>query len=192
MLKPETTDYPQHWNALQKHARSMGFDMAAHAEVGALLRSLVASKPGGRFLELGTGIGASLCWMVAGMDTKSTLISIDNDPQLCDVVEGYYQSEQVQIRCMDGAAWIEEYQGPPFDLIFADAWPGKYSHLSYTLDLLKVGGMYVIDDMSPQPNWPEGHQQKAEALLTHLKDKPELQIAPLNWSTGVVIATKRY
>lgn len=170
----------------------MGFDMAAHSDVGALLRSLVAAKPGGRFLELGTGIGASLCWIAAGMDAQSTLTSIDNDAQLCDVVRGYFQNDQrIQIRCMDGAVWIDDYQGPPFDLIFADAWPGKYSHLAQTLDLLKVGGLYVIDDMSPQPNWPEGHQQKAEALLARLTELQELQIAQLNWSTGVVIATKR-
>jgi hypothetical protein len=31
--------------------------------------------------------------------------------------------------------------------------------------MLKPGGLYVIDDMLPQPNWPEGHAAKAEVLI---------------------------
>jgi predicted O-methyltransferase YrrM len=191
MTELPSTQYPSHWESLQRQATSIGFDMAAHAEVGALLRSLVGSKPGGHFLELGTGIGASLCWMAEGMDDQSQIISIDNDPQLCEIVSGYYQGNpQVLIECMDGAQWIDHYQGQSFDLIFADAWPGKYSHLQQTLDLLKIGGLYVIDDMNPQPNWPAGHEKKAEALLKELHERPELQVTYIDWSTGVVLAAK--
>jgi len=32
----------------------------------------------------------------------------------------------------------------------------KYTHLDDALALLKEGGLYVIDDMSPQANWPAG------------------------------------
>jgi len=44
-----------------------------------MLRTLVASKPGGRFLELGTGTGIATAWLLEGMDERSTLISVDND-----------------------------------------------------------------------------------------------------------------
>jgi predicted O-methyltransferase YrrM len=37
-------------------------------------------------------------------------------------------------------------------LIFADAWPGKYSDLEKALKLVKPGGFYIIDDMLTQPN----------------------------------------
>ena len=37
---------------------ALGFNMASEPKVGALLAALAASKPGGRFLELGTGNGA--------------------------------------------------------------------------------------------------------------------------------------
>jgi len=39
-----------------------------------------------------------------------------------------------------------------FTLVFADAWAGKYHHLEEALQLLAVGGIYVVDDMRPQPN----------------------------------------
>ena len=66
---------------------------------------------------------------------------------------------------MDGSEWLKTYEGPKFDLIFADAWPGKYYDLEETLNLLKDGGFYVIDDMNPAPDWPEGHHDKASGLI---------------------------
>jgi predicted O-methyltransferase YrrM len=53
--------------------------MASEPLVGALLRSLAASKPGGRFLELGTGTGVATAWLLDGMDDRATLVSVDND-----------------------------------------------------------------------------------------------------------------
>ena len=39
-----------------------------------------------------------------------------------------------------------------FDLIYADAWPGKFTHLDRALSLLTRGGIYFIDDLLPQPS----------------------------------------
>ena len=38
----------------------------------------------------------------------------------------------------------------------ADTWAGKYENLELALNLLGRGGMYVIDDMEPQPT--HGHR----------------------------------
>ena len=57
--------------------------------------------------------------------------------------------------------------------------------------LLKMGGLYVIDDMLPQPNWPEGHEQKAQDLVTNLEDRSDLSVVKMSWSTGVIIAAKK-
>jgi len=76
------------------------------------------------------------------------------------------------------------------DFIFADTWPGKYNHLEETLELLKTGGIYLIDDMLPQENWPKGHSQKAEKLLTYLENREDVLLTKLCWSTGIVICTK--
>ena len=55
---------------------------------------------------------------------------------------------------MDGAEYLRGASAQQFDLIYADAWPGKFSHLDDALALLRPGGMYVIDDLLPQANWP--------------------------------------
>jgi predicted O-methyltransferase YrrM len=81
-------------------------------------------------------------------------------------------------------------QNRKFDAIFADTFPGKFVALEDALRLLKVGGLYVIDDLLPQPNWPEGHQQNVNRLLAELDQQSDLRLTKMNWSTGLIIAAK--
>jgi predicted O-methyltransferase YrrM len=76
-------------------------------------------------------------------------------------------------------------------LIFADAWPGKYSEIEEVLTLLHHGGFYVIDDMSQQPNWPVGHEKNVERLIDYLENRSDLNLTKMNWSTGLVVCTKK-
>jgi hypothetical protein len=48
----------------------------------------------------------------------------------------------------------------------------------------------VIDDMLPQPNWPEGHAQKATALIADLEKRSDLQLVKMSWASGIILATK--
>jgi len=78
-----------------------------------------------------------------------------------------------------------------FDLIYADAWPGKFTHLDDALALLRPGGIYVIDDLLPQPNWPDGHAPKVPALIDELEGRDEFVSVKLAWASGVMIAVRR-
>jgi hypothetical protein len=94
------------------HATSQsGFTMASDSQTCSLLRTLAASKPAGRFLELGTGTGLSTSW--------------------------------------------------------------------------------ILDDMLPQPNWPDGHQEKAIHLLQTLEAREDLLLTSQAWATGIIIGVKR-
>ena len=66
--------------AILDDTAALGFNMASDARVGALLAVLASSKPGGRFLELGTGTGHGTAWMLSGMDAASTLDTVDTTP----------------------------------------------------------------------------------------------------------------
>ena len=57
--------------------------------------------------------------------------------------------------------------------------------------MLNPGAFYIIDDMLPQPNWPEGHQEKAIKLIEDLEKRNDLLITKQCWATGIVIATKK-
>ncbi|MEM0991960.1 MAG: class I SAM-dependent methyltransferase [Bacteroidota bacterium] len=191
MNQADIKQIPELYPQLVEKCQSIGFTMPSDIYIGTLLKSLVASKPQGRFLELGTGIGLSLVWMIEGLDAHSTLISIDNDKELIAIATAYFgQNQQVELVSVDGGKWLDHYQGEPFDILFADAWPGKYSHLDKALSLVKVGGFYIIDDMKPQPNWPEGHAEKADQLLEYLESLENFVLTKMDWSTGVVLMTK--
>ena len=176
---------------IEAKCQEIGFTMPSDLFVGSLLKTLVASKPCGNFLELGTGIGLSLSWMADGMDDCGNIISIDNDPKLTGIVSQFFKLDsRVNILCQDGSEWLKNYSGDTFDLIFADAWPGKYSELDEVLALLKGGGIYVIDDMIEQPNWPVGHAQKAQKLVAKLETREDFYMTKMEWSTGIILMTK--
>lgn len=185
------TDTPKAYPQLEAKCKEIGFTMPSDMLIGTLLKTLIASKPKANLLELGTGMSLSLAWMVDGMDTESRLTTIDNDPELSAIAREHFSKDhRISIICEDGADWIKCYEDEPFDLVFADAWPGKYSELNETLALIKPGGFYVIDDMTAQTNWPEGHAEKAANLISYLEARTDLILSKMNWSTGVIVATK--
>ena len=185
-------DIPKIHTEITRKSEEIGFTMPSDLYVGSFLKTLIASKPNGRFLEIGTGIGLSLSWMIEGMDADSKLISVDNDPALISIASSYFgENDRVELICQDGTEWIKEYSGAKFDLIFADAWPGKYSEIDEVLDLLKVGGFYIIDDMTKQPNWPDGHEDNVITLTAYLEKRNDLQLTKMNWSTGLIMAVKK-
>ena len=189
---PGSVRAPAALSRIAARTSEMKFDMASDAQTGALLQSLALSKPGGRFLELGTGTGAATAWLLSGMDATSTLISVDNDENVQAVARECLGSDRrLNLVTLDGAAFLWRQPKKCYDLVFADAIPGKYEALDETLAIVKVGGFYVIDDMLPQPNWPEGHAAKASALLEQLAADPRFAMVPLAWSTGVVVLVRK-
>lgn len=185
-------DIPKIHTEITRKSEEIGFTMPSDLYVGSFLKTLIASKPNGNFLEIGTGIGLSLSWMIEGMDADSKLISVDNDQELISIASSYFgDDDRVEVVCKDGADWIKEYSGAKFDLIFADAWPGKYSEIDEVLDLVKVGGFYIIDDMTKQPNWPAGHEDNVIELTAYLEQRKDLQLTKMNWSTGLIMAVKK-
>jgi predicted O-methyltransferase YrrM len=183
---------PAALDAILERTQALKFNMASEPRTGALLRTLAASKPSGRLLELGTGTGIATAWLLAGMDAGSTLISVDSDAQVQAVAREFLGTDgRLALVAEDGAAFLRRQLPESFDLVFADAMPGKYEALDDALAVVKSGGFYVIDDMLPQPNWPQGHAEKVPVLLDRLTTDPRLVVAPITWASGVVVAVRR-
>jgi len=172
--------------------RAINFGMASEDRTGALLRVLAASKPSGRLLELGTGTGVGTAWLLAGMDPASTLVSVDTDPEAQAVAREHIGTDRrLTLIIEDGAAFLRGQNPQSFDLVFADATPGKYETLEAALAVVKPGGLYIIDDMLPQPNWPEGHAEKVPVLLDRLASDTRFLICPIAWASGLVVAVRK-
>jgi predicted O-methyltransferase YrrM len=176
---------------ITERSQKLGFGMPSDPLLGCLLKTLAASKPAGRFLELGTGTGIGTAWLLSGMDSESRLTSIDTDATVQEVARQVLGAdERLTLFLEDGVDFLQKQQPCAFDLVFADAMPGKYEGLEYALEAVKIGGFYVIDDMLPQENWPEGHAAKVPALLERLSARPDFALLPLVWSSGVAVAVR--
>ena len=165
--------------------------MASDPLTCSLLRTLAAAKPSGRFLELGSGTGLATAWLLDGMDGASHLTTLDNDQAALAILTSHLGTDaRLTVVRADGDDFLGSLHGQHFDFIFADTWAGKYRSLGAALDLLDPGGLYVIDDMLPQPNWPQGHAAKATALVATLESLANFRVTKLSWASGVILASK--
>ncbi len=176
--------------AIQRDTLALGFGLSSDAPTGALLRALATAKPGGRLLELGTGTGHGTAWLLDGMDAGARLTTVDVEPATVDVARRHLGHDaRVTFHVGDGVAFLQAAAGP-WDLIFADAYPGKYDGLELALDRLAPGGLYVVDDLLPKPDFPDG-LVLVPRLMAALQARPELVLAPLACASGLLVATRK-
>jgi predicted O-methyltransferase YrrM len=177
---------------IETDTKAIDFSMGSERLTGALLRALAASKPKSQILELGTGTGISAAWLLDGMDDESHLTTVDNHEAPVEIAKRYLGADnRVTFHIEDGLEFLSKIQNERFDLIFADSWPGKFNGLELALSVLKIGGFYVIDDLLPQPIWPEDHAPKVPKLIEALVQRRDLVICPIEWSSGLLIAVKK-
>lgn len=187
----EIPDLPATLDAIRQDTERLGFTMASEPKTGALLRTLAAAKPGGRFLELGTGTGVGTAWIVAGMDANAHLDSVERDATVLDVAREHLGGDKrVTFHLMDGAAFLASAPQRHYDLIYADTWPGKFTDRARALSLVRAGGFYVVDDLLPQPNWPDGHAAKVPPLIADLEGQPGFVVTKLAWASGLMLLVR--
>src|SRR5690606_34032077 len=117
---------PKAYVRLNEATTVSGFTMASDIMTCSLLRTLAASKPSGKFLELGTGTGLSTSWILDGMSVDATLISIDNDNQFLELANRFLGDDtRLKLISSDGGVWVNANSKLKFDYIFADTWHGK-------------------------------------------------------------------
>ncbi len=185
------------WTTLREtiHEQAVEFDfeMSSLAETGKFLAALAASKRNGRVLELGTGLGFGATWLLQGMSHDSTLVSVENDTDLVNKARENLGFD-ARVNCVheDAGEYLlrESENESRFDLIFADAWPGKFSHLEEALQLVDPGGFYVVDDLLPQPTWPEGHGAKVEKFIENITSDNRFSWIHIEWASGILLGAR--
>jgi len=182
---------PDRYEAILARSRAVHFQMNSDLLTGSLLRTLVVSKSDSSLLELGTGAGLGTCWILAGMDAGSSLISVESDRRVLAIAWDEVGADpRLTLIEADGADFLATCT-ERYDFIYADTWPGKYTHLDLALNLVKPGGIFLVDDMLPQPSWPEGHDTKVAELIATLEALPDFSVTKLTWSTGLILCVKR-
>jgi predicted O-methyltransferase YrrM len=172
-------------------AAARDFVMSCEERTGSLLATLAASKPGGRLLELGTGTGAGAAWLLDGADAAARLTTVELDPEVQAVAAKHLGADpRVTFVTADAGEWLSTYDGEPFDLAFVDCVPGKFHRMGEVVDLLRPGGLYIGDDLLPQPGWPAEHHDRVNAFVAGLPLVPGLRTTTLAWASGLVVGVK--
>ena len=126
------------------------------------------------------------------MDRHSSLVSLDNDDKILGIAKKFLGDDQrLSLVATDGGDWISNNREQKFDYIFADTWHAKYLMLEEALQMLNKGALYIIDDMLPQPNWPDGHHEKVANLIKYLDTRTDLVLTKQVWASGIIVAVKR-
>ena len=173
-------------------AERLGFPYSSESQTGGLLAALAASKPRGRVLELGTGLGYGTCWLQSGLHAQSTLTTIDANARNSQIAQGHLgHDKRLRFVVRDAGVWLEEAPSNWFDLIFADSPEGKYAHLDDALRTLTVGGLYVVDDMRRKTDGTDEYLEPALKLIEILTQRPDFVVTQMtDFATGVLLAVK--
>ena len=191
-LVTESEELPGSVLAAYERAASAGFQLACEVDVGRLLAALAAAVPGGgRVLEIGTGVGVGLAWLVHGLgarrDVEVVTVELDDEVQRMALSSPW--PPWVRFESGDGAEVVGRLG--QFDLIFPDAPGGKIFKLRRTVAALRRGGVLVVDDMDLARHEDERLRSALAVVRHRLLDNAELVCAELGFSSGVIVAVKR-
>jgi predicted O-methyltransferase YrrM len=134
--------------------------------IGAVLAALAASRVGGRIAEIGTAFGVGAAWLLSGMDSSASLVTVEvDDHRVGAALDLLSADDRVTViadrwqNCLPGLA--------PFDLVFVDG--GYVEHLAadprvtdMVVDLISVGGQLVLDDLTVAAEWPDEWRGNAD------------------------------
>jgi demethylmenaquinone methyltransferase/2-methoxy-6-polyprenyl-1,4-benzoquinol methylase len=169
-----------------------GFRCSCEVDVGRLLATLAAAVPrDGRVLELGTGVGVGLAWLVHGLGKRSDVevVTVELDSELHEITASDAWPPFVRFELGDGAELATQLGD--FDLIFADAPGGKLTELHRTIGALRPGGVLLVDDMDLDRHDDPELRRALIRVRENLLSDPQLIACELNAASGMILATRR-
>lgn len=183
---------PAEVEAARERARAAGFTMSSEDGCGQFLAVLAgAVRAGGRILEIGTGTGAGLGWIVSGLGSRDDVEvhSVEVDPGTHALaLEGGWP-DWVRLHLGDVAELYPSLG--KFDLIFADAPGGKWTDLDRTIGSLAPGGLLLVDDMAPEEWGSADHERFTGEVAATLLGHPGLNAVEMSWSSGLILCSRR-
>lgn len=168
---------------------SQGFVESTRTETGRLLAALAATRQG-TIAECGTGCGVGAAWLRSGAPAGTRVVTAETDPQLAECAQRVFASDDIEVFEAD---WTKLESLAPFSLLFLDAGAAKRAEREQLIELVTEGGIIVIDDLVPCPNWPPCDRGGVNTRRQDWLSDPRLvsvetMVAP---DTAVLVAVRR-
>ena len=150
-----------------------------------------ATPPNGRILELGTGLGVGLAWILSGLGARTDVevVSIERDAERVLSVAEIDLPAHASIVAGDIEALLPTLG--QFDLIFADAEAGKWTGLDLTIAALVPRALLLVDDMEISRYDSSHDRSSVEVVREALMTDPRLVAVELNVGSGMILASRR-
>lgn len=176
--------------AAERIAVEAGFEKSCIREVGRLLRTAAAAKPGGVVAESGTGSGVGTAWLHSGLGVGARLVTVERDEKLARRAAGVFADDS-RVGVLTGD-WRLLEQHAPFDVFFCDG-GGKRDDPRRVVELLAPGGILVLDDFTPSAEWPPRFEGEVDELRLFYLTHPELDATEVltTPTSSAVVAARR-
>ncbi len=171
-------------------AGRLGFAQSCRPEVGRLLAALAGHVRGGVIGEIGTGCGVGTAWMASALSPDAELATVELDAARAEAARTLL-APVPNVRVLQGD-WHELLPLGPFDLLFADGGAAKQREPGALLEALRLGGLVVLDDLTPEDRWPEEWRGRPDPVRRFWLNEPRLAATEVltSPSMAVIIAAR--
>ncbi len=171
-------------------AERMAFTQSCWPEVGRLLAVLAGSVREGVIGEIGTGCGVGAAWMAGALSPNTRLITVESDATRAEAAREILMPAP-GVQALHGD-WHDILAHGPFDMLFADGGHAKRHEPEVLLEALRPGGLVVLDDMTPEEQWPPEWRGQPDLVREFWLNEPRLAATEI--LTGprmaVIVATR--
>jgi len=167
-----------------------GFDRSCIVEVGRLLSVLASHIQGGVIGEIGTGTGVGAAWMLSNLAPSTRFVTVEVDAVQATAVQDLFK-DHPNAEVIHGD-WHAILSRGPFDLLFVDAGEAKWDEPQVVVDALRLGGIVVLDDFTPEEDWPEDWRGKPDPVRTFWLNEARLNAVEVRTTprTMAILATR--
>ncbi|MES2172216.1 MAG: O-methyltransferase [Actinomycetota bacterium] len=132
----------------RRHSVELGIEAISPA-VGAQLAVIAAATVAGSIIEIGTGVGVSGLWMLAGAP-QATITTIDLEPDHQDYarrafLEAGIPANRMRLIAGDAGEVLPRMNEASYDIVLVDADPQSViEYVEHALRLARVGGTVLV------------------------------------------------
>lgn len=176
--------------AARAGARAAGFGFSCTDGVGRLLAALAATAGDGAVGEAGSGHGVGTAWLRSGLPAGARLVTVERDPARAAATAALFADDPaVRVLAED---WQALAGYGPYRVLFCDG-GAKQGGPDAVTELVAPGGVVVLDDFTPSPDWPPTYQGRPDGLRLAWLTDPRYVTVEVGTATNAtaIVATRR-